>query len=156
MADEVRRRRARSTGRGHRPPDPGALPRLRGLEMAGILQRAGEPLRIGNVRHSQYRMWKAGVPIFNRGGRLHEQRGRLIGRTGGLGFPPLSKAQWDVSREEILEMTLRRLGIASLRGSPRIERGWQARLGNRQLHLSRGHRSGNHCGQQSPIWSSPV
>jgi hypothetical protein len=97
------------------------------LEAAGILaRRDGAAFETGGLRHTPFELRKAGLPILNRRGRLHEKEGALVGRTGRLDFPPLAEASFRLDAAEALEVATRRAGVSALRATPRVEQGWHA------------------------------
>ena len=96
------------------------------LEAAGVLARRGVPIETRELRHTPFELRKAGLPILNRRGRLHERNGALVGRTGTLDFPPLAEASFALGEARAVELAMQHAGAWSLRAAPRVERGWHA------------------------------
>ncbi len=123
---EARSRREGSAS-GLRARDGLRHARALALEAAGTLaRRERAAFETVGLRHTPYELRKAGLPVLNRRGRVHEREGALVGRTGRLDFPPLAPADFSLGEAEAIEIAARLAGVGELRAPPRVEQGWHA------------------------------
>jgi hypothetical protein len=57
---------------------------MQALGRAGLWRAQGTPVEVAGTLHTPLTLRKHGLPVFNRRGRLHERRGRIVGTTGRL------------------------------------------------------------------------
>ncbi|MCH6563505.1 MAG: hypothetical protein IH800_13935 [Myxococcales bacterium] len=107
-----------------RRKQPQRATRLALLEHAGLLERLGSEAEIAGVRHRAFRLRKAGLPIFNRRGRIHD--GTLAGSSGHLSFPPLASQEARITRDEAVRRAIALTSMRRLWAGVKSERGWFA------------------------------
>jgi hypothetical protein len=127
------RRVPRVAGATDRPADAETAPRvpvtrmrLDLLEASGTLRRSDGALAVAGVEHTPYRLWKAGRPVLNRRGRVHERGGEPFGVAGRTSIPPLAEGDFVLSRDEAIARARAVTGTRALRAAPRSEQGWYA------------------------------
>lgn len=99
---------------------------LRSMLDAQMLEILADPLEVGDVVHTPFRLQKHGLPVFNRTGRLHERDGQLLAQTGRSTMPPIAIGAVRITQQEALAIARGAVPGRGERASPRIERGWLA------------------------------
>lgn len=111
-------RRSRSTGRVLRALQTADVMRI---EPPGLLASSR-----GHVVHDTYRLYKDGLPVFNRTGRVHRRDDRVFAQTGKLGIPPLAAGSASLSAAQAIGAALAVVPGRGQRAPPESERGWLA------------------------------
>lgn len=116
------------------PRDPSSAPPRRWVESAvssGALRaRDDAALEVAGVRHIPVQAYKAGLPVFNRRGRVQRRDGAFAGTTGQLGVPlPEPDAAWNLDAATAIARARSVAGVRAERGHPIAQRGWFAKPG---------------------------
>jgi hypothetical protein len=106
--------------------------RLALLEQRGPLRRAGSR-SVAGVDHTRFELSKRGLPFLDRGGRIHERGGRLLGVSGRSSFPPLEPKPRALARAAAIEAARAAAGVSLLLAQPRARLGWVAHAGHSLL-----------------------
>lgn len=99
---------------------------IRSMQNARVMRLEGFPSSVAGVFHDSYRLYKHGLPVFNRTGRLHRRDDRVFAQTGKLGIPPLAVEPASISAREAIDRALATVPGRGQRAPARSERGWLA------------------------------